>query len=653
MKKIYSFHLIFLTITFFLLYNCKKNIDTSVPANNNSISELKINQQLSDSIHNSKVDPKIRLEKADKLIFLAKSAKNDSILFDAYLKKMTLLKDLKMDDSSSKINHEIIKWANTIPDKKYLGEAYFNFGKDFYQKYQNDSAYYYFNNSKNEFLKINNKEGIAKNSINIAMILNDVSSYFESQNSSLEALNVIKDDPKHPYLTPIYNNLAVSSGSLLNYNEELYWYEKALELTDDPYYIASIKHNQGVALTLLKKYDKAISVLSSIVNTPIFYKDNGLKARVIDNLAYAKWKKSPNTDVLESYNEALNIYKEENDFFGMSTTYDHLIDYYKDINPKKSLEYANLKYSITKNSNNTEGRLNALKSIITLNPNPRNITDFITLSDSLQHINSNSKYEFAKLKYDVDANRNRVTSLSLENAEKELRLERAKIYGIIILAILVIAILSFTLYSYRIKQKRKEEKLKTIYETEVKLSQKLHDELANDLFSTITLVDSIKFDNADLKHKLIHNLDHIYSQTRKISRQNNIIDTENFKQELDFMLGSYKSEEINVLSKGIDLIGWENIEIQLKIVIYRILMELMTNMKKHSDCNIVMLNFIQEEKNLQIKYADNGSIAMDQPKFNKNGLKNVENRIKSIDGSIIFDCSKGFKAFINIPTTKK
>jgi len=644
MKDKSVYYLLFISISIFLLQSCRKEQDVI----NKIKTDLCIDTLLSRS-NKTELSSNVRISNADSAIILARESKNDSILFNAFKNKVNLLDELGDNNSSFKFNHEVKDWALNHSDKKYLASAYFNLGNYFYYNYKSDSAYYYFNKSKDLYRTLKDKEGLTKNSINIAMILNDVASYFQSEKSSLEALEYIKKEPNHPYLTPIYNNLAVSSGSLLNYKEELYWYDKALALTDDPYYTASIKHNKGVAYILLKEYDKAIAIFSSIQNDAIVNENLGLKARIIDNLSYAKWRKNNNENVINGYDEAVAIFNKIEDYFGLSTTLDHLIEYYKEKDPEKALNYAKEKYNITKKSNNTEGRLNSLKQIISLNPDKNNIKEYISLSDSLQHLNSNSKYQFAKLEFDVDANREKVTFLTLENTQKELKLEQAKLSIIITVAIIVIGIILFIFYFYYIRQKRKQELIKATYDTEVALSQKLHDELANDLFSTLTLVDSIPFNNDQVKGKLIHNLNHIYSQTRRISRENNTIDLANFKSELDTMLGSYKSDDVNIITRGIEDILWHRKEDEVKYVIYRVLMEFMINMKKHSNCSLVVIKFEKEGKNLIINYVDNGT-GIDISEYSKrNGIKNVENRIKGINGTINFDFTKGYRVTLTIP----
>jgi signal transduction histidine kinase len=98
----------------------------------------------------------------------------------------------------------------------------------------------------------------------------------------------------------------------------------------------------------------------------------------------------------------------------------------------------------------------------------------------------------------------------------------------------------------------------------------------------------------------------------------------------------------------IDWIALENIK---KIIVYRVLQELLINMKKHSKCCLAMFFFEKNENNLEINYSDNGAGAPIDKIIHGNGLQNVRNRILDIKGNITFDSepNKGFKTSITIP----
>ena len=92
-------------------------------------------------------------------------------------------------------------------------------------------------------------------------------------------------------------------------------------------------------------------------------------------------------------------------------------------------------------------------------------------------------------------------------------------------------------------------------------------------------------------------------------------------------------------------------ETNKKIIVYRVLQELLVNMKKHSQCSLVVIAFKKTENKLQIDYSDNGLGAAFDKINSRNGLQNVENRILAIKGTITFDTKpdKGFKTSFTIP----
>lgn len=637
-----------LTLSTFI-FNCKDNIKESNPLKSPTDRTISSIETLLEAANNKELDSAVRIKNEEKAILKAKLQQNDSLIYKAYLTNAFILNDLKLYETADSLNRKIIRWASSIPNAKFKGEAYFNFANFFSEHNRKDSAYYYFNQAKIEFLKQKNFEGAAKSSINIAAIFNDTGSYLTSENISLEAINYIKDKPNHPYLIPAYNNLAVSSGNMHNYTEELYWYDKALNLTEDVDFIKSLNNNKAVALTFLKRYNEAIDLLTNLLKDPSLQEYPELEGRVIDNLAYVKFLQHPKINVEKDFYRALSIFDSIHDYSGSSVTLDHMVEYFRDKDSQKALLYANKKYKLSYQTKNAESRLNALKHIIQIQPSKEKISDYIHLSDSLQLAINDSKYQFAKLRFDADANRAQIQHLLLTQAQNELKLERNTRWIIVGSFLFILVGISAVGYIYYLNQKRENERQKTIYETEVQISQKLHDELANDLFSTITLVESMQFSDPALKDKLTHNLDYIYSQTRNISRENSRVNTENYLEEIHTMLAAYQSPMVTVINKGLDTIPWHKIANKNKIVIYRVLMELMTNMKKYSNCNLVVIKFAIENKILKVDYIDNGSTDPTLKLANKNGLTNIESRIKGVSGKIKFDVTKGFKAFIQIP----
>ena len=101
--------------------------------------------------------------------------------------------------------------------------------------------------------------------------------------------------------------------------------------------------------------------------------------------------------------------------------------------------------------------------------------------------------------------------------------------------------------------------------------------------------------------------------------------------------------DLNLIIKK-DNIDWKNISSEKKIIVHRILQELMVNMKKHSHADRVTLRFERIEDRITVAYRDTG-IGITKETIFKNGLRNVESRIVNLEGVFIFDTEieKGLK----------
>ncbi|MCB0468222.1 MAG: ATP-binding protein, partial [Aequorivita sp.] len=192
--------------------------------------------------------------------------------------------------------------------------------------------------------------------------------------------------------------------------------------------------------------------------------------------------------------------------------------------------------------------------------------------------------------------------------------------------------------------KHKKEKIVQVHNTETRISKKVHDEVANDVYHLMAKIQGNTTDNEEL----LDDLEMIYNKTRDISKENSAIEIqENFSDQLNDLLLSYQTDKVKIVTRNISKIDWNTISEIKKTTIYRVLQELMTNMKKHSNATAVVLSFQQNKKNISIEYTDNGT---GSDLKNKNGLLNAENRIKTLNGTIIFESkpNKGFKAKINL-----
>ena len=158
--------------------------------------------------------------------------------------------------------------------------------------------------------------------------------------------------------------------------------------------------------------------------------------------------------------------------------------------------------------------------------------------------------------------------------------------------------------------------------------------------------------NAPEKLELLDKLEDIYFQTRDISRENLPVKTDqHYPKEIQAMLSQMTPKSARIYLIGIREVNWDKLSEEAKIIVYRVLQELMVNMKKHSKASIISFNFKTEKSKLQINYNDNGVGLQVNTLKKGEGLDNVENRMETIGGSFNFQSGNqgGFSAELIIP----
>jgi len=90
-----------------------------------------------------------------------------------------------------------------------------------------------------------------------------------------------------------------------------------------------------------------------------------------------------------------------------------------------------------------------------------------------------------------------------------------------------------------------------------KLPKKLHDELANNVFHSMTFAETQDLTIPEKRELLLDELDKIYAQVRNISKENSPIDTgEKFFKNLIDMLSDFNSNSVKVIINN-NYIDWE------------------------------------------------------------------------------------------------
>ncbi len=431
--------------------------------------------------------------------------------------------------------------------------------------------------------------------------------------------------------------------------------EEALALTKTPIGIKKIKskdvktykNTKANILQEMGKYDAAILLYEDL----LMMKQNNInekeKARISGNLAHTLFLKNKYNERSDSLlkNSQL-IYKRLNYPEGLYSISLKLAKINKNRDRSIFNKYVSNALKYAREINNENSIHEALELKMSLDFNFDDLNEYIEIGKRIKLKEKANQSLIANAKYDYKKEENE--KIKAENkliiAESKTT-ESRNLLLILLLVFIVVLILVFVIYQ-KIKRRHKIEKVKTIHNTEVRISTKVHDELANDIHYLLAQLETSDPD----KEAVLDRLDIIYNNARDISKQIQNVDTgKGFADELNNLFRSYQSDDVNVLLKRYETEIWKDISSHVKTTIYRVLQELLTNMKKHSDAALVVVSIEKNNKKLFIQYIDNGKGFSEG--ISKNGLQNAENRIHAIQGSLTFDTElhKGCKFSINVP----
>jgi len=503
------------------------------------------------------------------------------------------------------------------PDNDYYKKA-----RIYREAKSKDSAFYYYNLAKNEYIKTNDSLGVGNSLINMALIQSDNGDFYGSIESSLEAnkyLRKVKDSVFKCRLATNYNNLAISSNYLKNFNDAYNFYLKALKYVDEKEDKYVCYNNIGDVLITSGKLNLAITYLEKAKLADSSYN----YSRALNNYAKAKYLNSKNYNPLPELYKALEIRKADNDKQGLNSSYETLSTYYLAKDKNLSLSFAKEMYKIATENRSAQDRITALQRIISLEPESyyKNFTLYNSINDSLQDARNRDKNQFALVRFDVE-------KINTQNAEKDVRILQNKI---IVMVLLFILLIGLVLYRRR-KIRMEQEKLIEVKNTELKYSKKVHDVVANGLYHTMIEIQN----QPDLdKEKVLNRIEKMYEESRDIA-QDELVEKD-FYSRFQKMINSYSSENQRVLPVEYYEGFWENVSAETQSELYYIVREILVNMKKHSLAKLASLKFEKNQDYLRIKYTDNGVGIKDLEIKKGTGLRNTENRIASIDGDITFE----------------
>jgi signal transduction histidine kinase len=505
---------------------------------------------------------------------------------------------------------------------------------------RDDSAFYYFNkvaiNAKNRLQK-----ALAYN--HMGLIQEEAGDNFGSQESltlSLKFMDTASEKGRKCRASD-YNELGLTSLNLKNTDAALGLFDQALQVSPSKEFTLIYQNNQALAYQQKRAYARSIRIYEAIrlqTTDPAGY------ARVLSNLAAAKWLRHPGYNAAPDLLKALRIRRQQNDEWGLNSSYAYLADYYTRTRPDSALRYSEQMYAIARKLNSPDDQLEALQKLAQLNPPPASkayFNRYITLNDSLQTARNAARNQFALIRYNAEKSKADNLILQQENSRRKLQL-------LILLIVVILGSAGFYFWYRKRKQRMAEAARLQIAEDQRKTSKKVHDTLGNDVYR---IMKKVQHDPVLDKEWLLYTIDDVYQRARDISYDIVAGADENFKEKIADLLMGFSSDQTNVVLVGNTEKLWEKVDPVCRFELKYILQELMVNMEKHSGASNVVIKFEERNNCCVINYSDDGA-GMPEGTPQKNGLTNTGNRIQSIGGEIIFGTGsgKGLDIRVSFPT---
>ncbi len=656
----------FLVIIILLFYSCtnKKSSFSSESIYSNQYSNLP-NQKKTKFLDSLKTD----------IEFIKDDSLKIKLLFEISA-EYYYLNDTKNSFITSK---QIFNLSQKIGDSVSIGRSLYYMG-DCFENFQKDSAYYYYRESEKVFRLLKDEEKIAKALFNKAHLLFTSGNYIESEVEVIKALQKIKKTKNYELLYACYYLQSCNHTELEEFEEALRYLNLALinlekiQAINPNYLEYKSRVIVGICNIYDKKleFDKSIALLNTLLTNDLKIKNPVLYSTVLSNLGYSYMKSGNLKQAKLYFDESLtllpkNIFDKNylfkvinlGEFNLLAKDTLNSVAYFKKALPLSKEMKSNKELLKTLNFLSISDKKNAAfyKS------------EYVKVSDSIIRIQRLNRDKFARIEYETSKVEDENKILSHNNLLLILGLAFSIV--VFLTAIIVRTQISRKKELLLIKQKElaNDELLSLIKEFQFglvqvkeeeqsRISKELHDGIVNQIYAIRMVLDTLNDEDDEFTKErrvvYIKELHKVESEIRSISHQLHTdfsIYDSNYLFLIHSLIKSNNDLKGTVFTVSIsDTIDWNNYSSIVKINLYRILQELFLNVNKYAQASVCNLVIEETTDFLRAIVEDNG-IGFDKNQITEGiGLKNINERIKTIDAliSIESEIGRGVKTSIKI-----
>ena len=656
------------------------------PAQNSDIfqNQLKEIQSLRKLSNDEKFSIEEKIKYGEEAVAKSKLTNIDTVLLKSKRNLSMLFLQSGDFDRFKTISFSNLKHARKIKDTTSVAHSNYYLGFYYHLLEKHDSAYYYYYQSTKHYHTLKDIRNEGEVLYNMATIQEIERDYVGGASNAIKSIALIEQLPEtDSNLETLWNAnnlIAIVSAELEQYDKSLEYYNKTLaicEKMDDSYEnrlfssinIAALYRRKGDFKTAERLYEKLKK------DEFVFDFDPTSYSIILSGLGHSKFKNksADEEEIKKLYHKAYKISKNEDDQVGLLSISMDISEFYFEINNIDSARfYVNNAYKIGNELVANETILEALllkSKIETGNAAEKSLNNYIKLSDSLQKAERSNRNKFAIIDYETD-------QIKAEN--KQISKERL-LFLLLSIGLFITLTFLYIIITQRAKNKelkfvqQQQEANEEIYnlmlsqqdnieEARViekkRISEELHDGILGRLFGTRLSLYSLNMSTSEEAVKsregYIDELKVIEQEIRKVSHELNT----------DFVSGSgymdiiktlietqCKAYQLDFKLDGDGAINWDSVSNKDKIHIYRIIQESLQNIYKHAKASVVNISFKLNKNVICISISDNG-LGFDTNKAKKGiGIKNINSRVKEIQGEVEIqsEINSGTTIIIRVP----
>ncbi len=661
----------FLCTFLVLLVSCNQNKTANSNANNDSIKKY-LDLASIDTLSNE-----LRNQYNKKAFSLIDLSKNDTVT-RFYLRENSI-NNLNLHNWESFKKVSQIHLQKSLEKKDTLNLArYYRYQAGYYKNNQIfDSAFYYYTKSEKLFKKTNDLNGLGEVFWNKGQVLHNINDFSGAELEYEKAKTIFKKTDNIDKLIRVLVSVGINYNEELECNKAIKTFKEGLEklkkvnLKKVNVYEVYILSNMGSAYCSKGDIKSGLYYYKEAKKSQSFKKsDIAIKSTIFSCIASCKMKLNKNDSLPKLFLDELQVSKKVNNLNALFYTLMDLSNFYlKRRDTIIAQKYAEEALLIGRKSKKPYYILNGLKQVGILNKEKaaKCIIEYDVRIDSLLNKERRERSKFLKIQLETDE----------IQQEKEQAIKQKWIIAGSASIIFIIGLLIFIITKQRSKQKellllqsqqKANEEIyqlmlaqktaeETARQTEKKrIALELHDGIMNRLASTrLNLFILSQKTDADTIEKCLTYISGIYTIEQEIRSIAHDLNKDVFKEANSFfsLMQDFITEQ-NSTSKAkyvLEIqqdINWVIISSEIKMNLYRIIQEASNNINKYSKAKNVLVTIVKDANTICMSITDDG-IGFDTKKINEGiGIKNMQQRIQSLNGKININSIQKNSTCINV-----